>query len=511
MPADSIHVSQAAAAIAGPVKNPNTLGRRIAAVLDGAIFACLCFIAALAPHNVHWPFVAFQIALGLWALRSLSGKKFEAQPFIWPSLIFLALAAVATRLSYAPTLSWDRLGWFMLLLLAVVVAQNVSSVKQVKLLILILLASATVSVARTGWQYVHGIGTELVTIAPDTTLYHRGLRSGDIIQAINGHATRTPQQWSDALKATQADKTLAVRFARDAPLQIYTWEVDGNDFRQWLSRPDARVQRGRPPRAQGHFYHYIPYAGMLLQIGLLTFGLLASSWKEASRTRWVLIMVFLGTAAALLATVTRTYMAALLLGSAFMVWLMYKKIRTTALVALALSFILGTVWIQHQRQMGWFAPADAGSEYRWLMWKDAPRLIAQHPVFGVGPDSEFMYGEQWKLAAYEKFPLRSHFHSTFIELAVDCGLPCLAAWVWLMLAYLLFLGRHWKQAEHWDWAPRGIFLGIFGGAMAFMMSSFIQYTQGDAEVMLLVWLFMGIAIALVRISGRSAKPPEKAA
>jgi hypothetical protein len=498
MPADSVQGTRAPVA-ADSNSNPNTLSHRIGVVFDGVIFACFCAIAVLAPHNVHWAFVLFVVALCIWVVRLLSGKKFEPQPFIVPALIFLALAAVATKLSYAPTLSWDRLGWFMLLLLAVVVAQNVSSVKQVKLLIFILLASATVSVARTGWQYVHGIGTELVTIAPDTALFHRGLRSGDIIQAINGHPTRTPRQWSDALKATQGDKTLAVRFARDAPLQIYTWEVDGNDFRQWLSRPDARVQRGRPPRAQGHFYHYIPYAGMLLQIGLLTFGLLVSSWKEASAARWGLIIIFLGTAAALLATVTRTYMAALLLGCAFILWLTQKRVRTAALIALALSFILGTVWIQHQRQMGWLAPADAGSEYRWLMWKDAPRLIAQHPIFGVGPDSEFMYGEQWKLAAYEKFPLRSHFHSTFIELAVDCGLPCLAAWVWLMLAYLLFLGRHWKQAEHWDWAPRGIFLGILGGAIAFIMSSFIQYTQGDAEVMLLIWLFMGIAIALIRI------------
>jgi len=508
MPADSSPGTQAAAGIN---KNPNTLGHRIAVVLDGAIFACLCFIAVLAPHNIHWAFVTFQVALGLWALRSLSGKKFVPQPFILPSLIFLALAAVAAKLSYAPTLSWDRLGWFMLLLLAVVVAQNVSSVKQIKILVFILLASTTVSVARTGWQYVHGIGTELVTIAPDTTLYRDGMRSGDIVQAINGHPTRTPQQWNEALKATRGDKTLAVRFARNAPLEIYTVEVEGNDFRQWLSRPDAVVQRGRPPRAQGHFYHYIPYAGMLLQVGLLTFGLLVSGWKEASATRWGLIIVFLGIAAALLATVTRTYMAALLLGCAFILWLTQKKIRTAALAALALSFILGTVWIQHQRQMGWLAPADAGSEYRWLMWKDAPRLIAQHPIFGVGPDSELKYGEQWNLAAYKKFPLRSHFHSTFIELAVDCGLPCLAAWIWLMAVYLLFLARYWKQAEHWDSAPRGIFLGIFSGAAAFMMSSFVQYAQGDAEVMLLIWLFMGITIVLVRILGSSLKPPEKAA
>jgi len=482
-----------------PDANQNPVRDAIAAWLNETIFLCLCLISILAPHETQWAFIVFLVALPVWVIRLGLVRKFEQQPFLLPSLLFLTLAAVATALSYAPTLSRARLGWFTLIILAVVVAQNISSVKQVKILTCLLLASTMVSVARTGWQYVHGIGTELVTISPDTNLYQRGLRSGDIVQSINGHPTRTPQQWSAALKATQADKTLSLRIARNAPLVIFNVQVDGNDLQQWLSQPGNIPKRGRPPRAQGHFYHYIPYAGMLLQVGLLTFGLLVSSWKERTAARWILAVIFLGTSAALLATVTRTYMAALLLGCAFVFWVMFKRIRMAALIALVLAFIVGTVWIQRERNMGWLALGDAGSEFRWLMWKDAPRLVAEHPVFGVGPDSELVYGEQWNLAAFKKFPLRSHFHSTFIELAVDCGLPCLAVWVWLMIAYLLFLARSWKQVQHGEWFARGVFLGIFGAVVAFVMSSFVHYTLGDGEVMLLIWLFMGIAIALVRV------------
>ena len=44
--------------------------------------------------------------------------------------------------------------------------------------------------------------------------------------------------------------------------------------------------------------------------------------------------------------------------------------------------------------------------------------------------------------------------------------------------------------------------------MAFMMSSVIHYAQGDAEVMILIWFFAGIAIVLMRTLG--SDPPAVA-
>lgn len=503
--ADSLRQGRTASAAGSSRSSLTLLRQKIASVLDHVVFICFCGIAVFAPHSVEWAFRAFKAALVVWILRIvIASKKFQPQPLLAPSLLFLALAAVATWLSYAPGLSRPRLIWFGLLLLAVVVGQNLNSLKQIRLLIFLLLASATFSAARTGWQYVHGIGTELVTVAPGTNLFQRGLRSGDIVQAINGRPTRTPAQWSAALQATHADTMLTLRVARNAPLEIQNMQVDNAGLQQWLNQPGAVVKRGRPPRAQGHFYHYIPYAGMLLQIALVVFGLLIACWREPKATRWILAAVFLAVSAALVATVTRTYMAMLLLGCLFLLWLALKKIPTVAWIALALSFVVGSVWLQRERKMGWFALSDAGSEYRWLMWKDAPRIIAQHPLFGIGPDAEQVLGEQLNLAAYKKFPFRWHFHSTFIELAVDCGLPCMAAWVWLMIAYMVYLAQGWKRARSWEWFPRGLFLGIFGGAIAFLMSSVIHYAQGDGEVTILIWFFAGLAIVLLRVVSSDA-------
>src|SRR6516162_2478534 len=157
--------------------------------LDRGIFACLCFIAAVTVSNPFAARWALWAAPVLWLLRLpfTPSKKSEREPLVLPLLVFLSLVAVATFLSYAPMLSWDRMGWFTFMVVALLVAQTVRTLPQAKILIVLLLASGMVSALRTGWQYVNGIGAELVTVAPNTPLYKDGLRSGDLIQMVNHH------------------------------------------------------------------------------------------------------------------------------------------------------------------------------------------------------------------------------------------------------------------------------------------------------------------------------------
>jgi O-antigen ligase len=146
-----------------------------------------------------------------------------------------------------------------------------------------------------------------------------------------------------------------------------------------------------------------------------------------------LFVLFLALVAALLATVTRAFLAALLLSCGVMFWLAQRRLRLTALIGVLLVAAAAGFWFHKQRGYGWVAPDDAGTEYREQMWKDSLHIIPHHLLFGVGPDSVMQFGDQWNVVAYKKFPLRSHFHSTYVQLAVDCGLPCLAAWCWLMV------------------------------------------------------------------------------
>src|SRR5262249_13591988 len=145
---------------------------------------------------------------------------------------------------------------------------------------LALLLSTFLGTLRTGWQYFHGIGTQLVSEQPDARhLTIPGLVSGDIVQAINGKPTRTISQWNRALASTAHDTEAKLRLARGAPLVISELTVTRRELDEWLGVPGNIVRKGTPVRAQGHFYHYIPYAGQLLVIALIAWGLLLTSSK----------------------------------------------------------------------------------------------------------------------------------------------------------------------------------------------------------------------------------------
>jgi hypothetical protein len=489
-------------AIVMPFQAPPRLRLAIATWLERVIFVALCLVALFAmrdPIVARW---AFEAAFLLWIIRLLvAGRTFEPQPFVAPSLVFLLCAGISASLSYAPLLSWQRIGWFVLIVLPLVVAQNVRTMRQVKVLISLVLLAAAISALRTGWQYVFGVGTELVQVPENTALYRDGLRSRDFIQLMNGHKTRTPEQWRRALESTASERNLSLHVARGAPINYLDLKINRADLQQWLEMTGSHVRRARPIRAQGHLYHYMPYAGVLLQTGLLAFGLLVANKAGKWTSRIGMTALFALLVAALGATVTRIYLATLVLGCFLQFWLLHKKWRLLAIGAVTVSLICATVFIEKERGLGWLAMADAGTEYRVMMWKDAVRLIPRHLAFGVGPDSVLQEGARWNVRAYKEFGVSSHFHSTYIELAVDCGLLALAAWLWLMGSYLLWLARAWKKAKNWEWFPRGVLLGVSTGVIGFLLAGLVQYTLGDGEVMMLVWMFMGLLIATLRIQG----------
>jgi O-antigen ligase len=437
----------------------------------------------------------------IWAIKVVVERKIESQPLLAPLLSFLVWCGISCLFSAAPRLSWQRMGWFALLFVAIIVGQEVRTVRRIKLLILVLLLSTLVGTLRTGWQYFHGIGTELVSGQADNRpLTLPGLVSGDIIQAINGKPTRTLAQWNKALALTANDQEARLRFARGAPLAISQLTVNRKELDDWLRAPGNFVQKGRPVRAQGHFYHYIPYAGQLLVVALLVWGLWLTSSKVRATISVLYGIIFLAVSLALWATVTRAYLLSLVL-SCFAVISVATTRRTRRLAVLIALLVLAgsTIWIEKERKMGWIAVNDPGTQFRLLMWKDAPRLIKSRPVVGFGLDSVFVKGQEWGLEAYKRYPLVSHFHSTYIQLAVDTGLPGFAIWIWLMAAYLVLLIRIVRKTRGAGYFEYGTALGAFGAALAFLLSCITHYILGDGEVMAIMWFLMGITVALDRI------------
>lgn len=259
-------------------------------------------------------------------------------------------------------------------------------------------------------------------------------------------------------------------------------------------------------RAQGFYDHYVNFGEMLLLAALLSLGLVFASLQHARRGhRIAAALAFAALVMALASTGTRTFLAALLIGCGAMVWAQFRwRGRAVFAAVLVLAVVAGGWWLRSRRNVSWFDTNDPGTQYRFLIWNDGLRIIGEHPLLGVGFANVQRHPERFGMAAYRAFPdMISHFHSTPIEIAADCGIPALGIWIWLMVACWIAIKRSFDESRELGWFVNGTCLGVLGAVAAFQVASLFHYVPGDPEPMLLFWILIGTSAF---IAHRPARP-----
>ena len=134
-------------------------------------------------------------------------------------------------------------------------------------------------------------------------------------------------------------------------------------------------------------------------------------------------------------------------------------------------------------------------------YREAFELLASSPrhlLVGVGMGSINRYHQTWGLFDNGRVFV-THLHSTPLQIAVDRGLPALAAWLALLFIYGRMLWRVTRKTFNRDeWIERGIILGALGGLIGFFMSGLVHYNFGDSEVAMIFYFIMGLALVVER-------------
>ena len=58
------------------------------------------------------------------------------------------------------------------------------------------------------------------------------------------------------------------------------------------------------------------------------------------------------------------------------------------------------------------------------------------------------------------------------------------------------LWRTRRLVPHENWIERGIVLGSLGGLLGFMTSGVVHYNWGDSEVVMILYLLMGLSLVV---------------
>jgi O-antigen ligase len=229
------------------------------------------------------------------------------------------------------------------------------------------------------------------------------------------------------------------------------------------------------------------YSGLLmLVICVAVARILFLMWGRA----WAaLVMPALAVAVAL--TSTRSAAVGVCIGVALLFAL--KDFRLFAILPIiAAIFFAFAPRLVTQRFVSMFDAKDPTRLDRVAMVREGGRMVAAHPLVGVGANMvEKRYEEFRGPDAVNK--INPHLHNNPVQIAAERGLPALVAWIWFIVALARDLWTRFRAGGQ-TFLPAAALAAL----AALLTAGMFEYNFGDSEVLMLFLILVTLPAAAQR-------------
>ena len=242
-------------------------------------------------------------------------------------------------------------------------------------------------------------------------------------------------------------------------------------------------------RPRGTLGHYMTFSGLLMLVMCVAIArILFLTWGRA----WAaLVMPALAVAVAL--TSTRSAAVGVCVAAALLFALKDFRLFTLVPILAAIFFAFAPQLIM-QRFVSMFDRKDPTRIDRVAMLREGGRMVAAHPIVGVGPNMiEKRYAEFRGTDAVNT--VNPHLHNNVVQIAAERGLPALAVWLWFLVALTRDLVRRFRTGRHPFLAAAAL-----ACLVALMTAGLFEYNFGDSEVLMLFLMLATLPAAADRSS-----------
>jgi O-antigen ligase len=458
------------------------LGQQIA-------LAGLAIYVATAPHSVAASVIGVAIAGVGWLLRTFSTGNFGLRRTKFDLLIVLSLlwTAISSLLSEEPRISIAKLqaSWCVFLFY---LARATITRSSALALTALLIVSGSAGALYSAFDLWRGRGVVVESITAISPLRQVGVQPGDTVWQINRHRVYSTADVDRLLAEAPPNSSVSVGIISQGEQVERSVTVT-----QPTTSGVIGTERNHQFRASGWTRHYQTFAELISMIALLALGLALANLRNHGPNKYFRVAI---AAAALLTagivlTAMRTVIVAFVIGATVIAFRSLRgKMKIVFTFALFFVLAFGAVVVWQTRDRSALLLGDSSSSLRMQVARVGVSRILLHPIFGHGMDAMQKHWNEWGFPGKDML----HLHSTPLQLAFDRGLPMLALWLWLMIAFWLFIARAERtSADLSDTNSYGILLGILGALTGFLASSLVNYNYGDAEVAMMFWFLMGIA------------------
>jgi len=232
-------------------------------------------------------------------------------------------------------------------------------------------------------------------------------------------------------------------------------------------------------RAVGFLGHWMTFSGVLM---LITGAALARLLYAGREWIWPAIAVP-ALVVALFCTYTRNAMVGLVAAiSMLMAEKNWRLLLALPLLGLIFLVIAPSAIISRVQSIGDLT--DPTNRDRVAMLRSGVRMVQDHPLTGVGPDSVKLVYAQYRDATYAVNAVNPHLHNVPMQIAAERGLPALAIWLWFVAIASRDLWRQLRTGAHRAVAGAGV-----AAMVGMLVAGLFEYNFGDSEFLM---LFLGL-------------------
>jgi O-antigen ligase len=259
-------------------------------------------------------------------------------------------------------------------------------------------------------------------------------------------------------------------------------------------------------RAEGSFAHPTALAFFLILSFPTAFAI-----GLAGPRRWRLPMLAAGILAflGLLATQTRGSVIGAAIAIVWMMvkWPPFRRFAGAAIliVAVVLVFNVGGVSKESSFEVVGERVSDLSldskGDQRLKIWETTPKIIAKHPLLGIGQDNFPVVSPSFGLADVGGVPF-DHAHDLFLTIAVELGLPALV----VLLFFIGYMFRSSARALRDRGSPYFPYaVGAVTSLLAMLINSITEYPPRQNLIMATIMIMVGLVLAFERLAGEGKR------
>jgi O-antigen ligase len=251
-------------------------------------------------------------------------------------------------------------------------------------------------------------------------------------------------------------------------------------------------------RVRGFFTHRLTFGNYYATASILLFGL--ALYAEGRKNKIIFFGGFCLTGIATLFSYSRGSIGALIAGIVILlIWIGRRQYKVILpLIAAVIVIILMTAPDVLTRfssgfKMEWEGKSGAS---RISVWRTAGKMIADHPIIGVGPEN---FGVQY-INYRDKFSDRKygHAHNDILNVAAYAGIPAAIFYLGFWAAIFVRMTRALKRRIGNNML-RGIILGTLMASVVFFLTSLFEASFADEETRLFLMAVWGLFLAAEKL------------